>query len=108
MATSPQPFAGLLPDASYLTVDDVYQQDGVIVMIISAVGNARCPACGICSCHVHSRYCRTLRDLVRELSSESACVRTAFIAARKIVAVGFLPSGPGSDLMSRQTDQAAS
>jgi hypothetical protein len=27
--------------------------------------------------------------LVRELSSESACVRTAFIAARKSVAVGF-------------------
>jgi hypothetical protein len=63
MAASPSPLPGLLPDASHLTVDDVYQKGGVIVMIISAVGNAACPVCGVCSCHVHSRYCRTLRDL---------------------------------------------
>jgi hypothetical protein len=31
--------------------------------------------------------------LVRELSSESACVRTAFTAARKIVAVEFSHKG---------------
>src|ERR1700751_4146138 len=63
MAASPSPLPGLLPDASHLTVDDVYQEDGVIVMIISAAGSAACPVCGFCSCHVHSRYCRTLRDL---------------------------------------------
>jgi transposase len=63
MAASPSPLPGLLPDDSHLTVDDLYRKDGVIVMVISAVGNATCPVCGICSGHVHSRYCRTLRDL---------------------------------------------
>jgi hypothetical protein len=81
MAASPSPLPGLLPDDSHLTVDDLYRKDGVIVMVISVVGNATCPVSGICSAHVHSRYCRTLRDLVRELSCESACIRTAFTAA---------------------------
>jgi transposase len=76
MTASPSPLPGLLPDASHLTVDDAYQEDGVIVMIISAVGNASCPACGICSCHVHSRYCRTLRDLPCQGAVVRICLRT--------------------------------
>jgi transposase len=76
MAASPSRLPGLLPDASHLTVDDVYKKDGVIVMIISAVGNAACPVCGICSCHVHSRYCRTLRDLPCQGAVVRICLRT--------------------------------
>ncbi len=35
-----------------------------MMMIISATpGGATCPRCGVHSSHVHSRYCRTLRDL---------------------------------------------
>jgi transposase len=63
MAASPSPLPGLLPDASHLTVDEIYPKDGVIVMAVSAVTKATCPVCGICSAHVHSRYSRALRDL---------------------------------------------
>ena len=76
MAASPSPLPGLLPDASHLTVEDVYQEDGVIVMIVSAAGNAACPVCGIYSCHVHSRYCRTLRDLPCQGAVVRICLRT--------------------------------
>jgi transposase len=76
MAASPSPLPGLLPDASDLTLDDVRQENGVIVMIVSAVGNAACPVCGICSWHVHSRYCRTLRDLPCQGAVVRICLRT--------------------------------
>lgn len=63
MAASPSPLPGLLPDALHLTVDEIYPEDGVIVMVVSAITKATCPVCGICSPHVHSRYSRALRDL---------------------------------------------
>jgi len=76
MAASPSPLPGFLPDASHLTLDDVRQENGVIVMIVSAVGNAACPVCGICSWHVHSRYCRSLRDLPCQGAVVRICLRT--------------------------------
>lgn len=64
MAASPSPLPVLLPDDSRLSLEDVYQQDGVIVIVASATGNAAaCPVCSFRSCHVHSQYSRTLRDL---------------------------------------------
>ncbi len=76
MAASPSPLPGLLPDASHLSVDDIYQEPGVIVISISAVRNAACPVCGICSWHVHSRYCRTLRDLPCQGAVVRICLHT--------------------------------
>src|SRR6202521_5753343 len=64
MAASPGPLPILLPDDSRLNLESVHQQDGVIVIVASTVGNAAtCPVCGLHSCHVHSKYSRTLRDL---------------------------------------------
>ncbi len=48
----------------------------MIVMIISAIGNAACPVCGIYSGYVHSRYYRTLRDLPCQGAVVRICLRT--------------------------------
>jgi transposase len=49
----------------------------VLMMTVSAsTDGAICPGCGICSCHVHSRYCRTLRDLPCHGTSVRICLRT--------------------------------
>jgi transposase len=46
-------------------------------MIVSARKNdAICPRCGTLSCHVHSRYSRTLRDLPCHGTSVRICLRT--------------------------------
>lgn len=64
MAASPSPLPALLPDPSKLNLDEIVQRDGVTVIRVSAAeAFADCPLCGIQSVHVHSRYCRTLRDL---------------------------------------------
>jgi transposase len=48
-----------------------------MVMIVSAsAGAATCPHCGTHSCHVHSRYCRTLRDLPCQGAVVRICLRT--------------------------------
>lgn len=76
MAASPSPLPGLLPDDSHLSVDEIYRKDGVIVMIMSAVEIGTCPVCGICSRHVHSRYCRTLCDLPCHGAVVRICLHT--------------------------------
>ncbi|HWQ54907.1 MAG TPA: ISL3 family transposase [Bryobacteraceae bacterium] len=64
MAASTSPLPVLLPDPSRLTLDNVVHQDGVILIIVSVTTDAAaCPLCGFRSCHVHSRYRRTLQDL---------------------------------------------
>lgn len=63
MAASPSPLPALLPDAS-LHLDGISQQNGVIALNVSITEfSATCPACGIRSRHIHSRYCRVLQDL---------------------------------------------
>jgi transposase len=53
-----------LPDASCLRLDDIVHQGDVMMMIVSvSADEAVCPRCGTRTGHVHSRYCRTLRDL---------------------------------------------
>ena len=64
MAASPGPLPLCLPDPSCLTLTDVSWQGGIMLMIVSATTvGAACPRCGVHSAHIHSRYCRTLRDL---------------------------------------------
>src|SRR5690349_12725664 len=64
MAASPSPLRVLLPDASVLHLDEVSEQDGVTVLTVSSTELfATCPACGVRSRHVHSRYFRVLQDL---------------------------------------------
>jgi len=64
MATFPSPLPALLPDSAQLDVESLNFTDEAIVMIAGASGDtASCPLCGVSSCHVHSQYGRTLRDL---------------------------------------------
>lgn len=77
MAASPSPLPVSLPDPSCLTLDDVVCQGGITMMIVSAsAAGGSCPRCGIRSCHVHSRYCRTLRDLPCHGAVVRICLRT--------------------------------
>jgi len=67
----------LLPDPSCLTLEEIVHQGGVMVMILSASADAAmCPHCGTRSSHVHSRYCRTLRDLPCQGTPVRICLRT--------------------------------
>jgi transposase len=64
MAASPSPLPVLLPAPSQLTIDEVLHQNGLTVMMMSAAEiTSACPRCGTRSRHIHSRYCRTLRDV---------------------------------------------
>ena len=48
-----------------------------MMMIVSATGGGgTCPHCGVHSCHVHSRYCRTLRELPCHGTVVRICLRT--------------------------------
>lgn len=77
MAASPGPLPPSLPDPSCLRLDDVVCQDGAIVLIVAATGaDGACPRCGVRSRHVHSRYCRTLRDLPCHGAVVRICLRT--------------------------------
>jgi transposase len=64
MAASPSPLSTLLPDPSQLQLEEVSHQGGITLLDISVRRLfARCPVCSVRSTHVHSRYCRRLRDL---------------------------------------------
>lgn len=64
MAASPSCLPVLLPDPARFSVESTRQVEGAIVISACSTGEtATCPACGFCSCHVHSQYGRTLRDL---------------------------------------------
>lgn len=77
MAASPSPLQASLPDASCLKLDDVFDQGGVIMVVVTASPrDAACPHCGTQSRHVHSRYCRTLRDLPCHGKLVRICLRT--------------------------------
>jgi len=48
-----------------------------MIMIVSATTvGAACPGCGVHSAHIHSRYCRTLRDLPCHGAAVRICLRT--------------------------------
>src|SRR5277367_4189831 len=77
MAASPGPLPLCLPDPSCLTLTDVSWQGGIMMMIVSATTvGAACPRCGAHSAHIHSRYCRTLRDLPCQGAVVRICLRT--------------------------------
>jgi transposase len=77
MAASPGPLPLCLPDPSCLTLTDVSWQGGIMMMIVSATTvGAACPRCGVHSAHIHSRYCRTLRDLPCHGAAVRICLRT--------------------------------
>ena len=64
MAASPSSLPVLLPDHLRLDVESVRHTDGAIAILACATGGtASCPVCGFSSCHVHSQYERSLRDL---------------------------------------------
>lgn len=64
MAASSSCLPVLLPDPACLSVESVRQTEGAIVINARSTGaTAACPECGFGSCHVHSQYGRTLRDL---------------------------------------------
>jgi transposase len=64
MAASPAPLPLLLPDQHRLKLERIEHDERLIVIQVSATGrSAGCPACGLHSDRVHSRYGRTLRDL---------------------------------------------
>jgi len=64
MATLPAPLPVLLPDHARLHVENVRHTENAVVIVAFATGDtALCPVCSVCSCHVHSRYSRTLHDL---------------------------------------------
>jgi len=46
------------------------------MVVSTTAGGASCPRCGIRSCHVHSRYSRTLRDLPCHGTVVRICLRT--------------------------------
>jgi len=77
MVASPGPLPACLPDPSCLTLNDVFWQGSIMMMIVSAtaVGGA-CPRCGVHSSYLHSRYCRTLRDLPCQGAVVRICPRT--------------------------------
>jgi transposase len=76
MAPSPSPLPGSLPDASCLTLDEIVCQDGIMMMIVSAANGGSCPHCGVQAWHIHSRYCRTLRELPCHGTVVRICLRT--------------------------------
>jgi transposase len=77
MATSPSPLPVLLPEHAHLDVESLRHADGAIVMVAGATGDtASCPLCGVCSCHVHSQYGRTLRDLPWQGVRDRVALRT--------------------------------
>jgi transposase len=76
MAASPSPLPASLPDPSCLRLDEVVCQGGTIVLVVSATGDGACPRCGVPSRHIHSRYCRTLRDLPCQGATLRICLRT--------------------------------
>jgi transposase len=77
MAASPSPLPATLPDPSCLTLEDVEQQGGILKMTVAASADeAICPGCGTRSHRVHSRYCRTLRDLPCHGQIVRICLRT--------------------------------
>ena len=79
MAASPGLLPVLLPDSARLGVESVQGADGAIVIVACAIGEtSACPVCGLCSCHVHSQYARTLLDL----SWQGASVRIELRARR--------------------------
>lgn len=64
MATFPSPLPLLLPDSAHLDVESLQHTEDAMVLVAGATGDtASCPLCGVGSCHVHSQYGRTLRDL---------------------------------------------
>ena len=64
MAASPRPLPVFLPEGSDLSIEKIHHQGNVMMIAACAVAKAaECPDCGVPSVHVHSRYCRTLRDL---------------------------------------------
>src|SRR5271169_3290562 len=64
MATIISPLPVLLPESARLGVMSLQHTDDAIVIVAHANGDtASCPVCGAGSCHVHSQYGRTLRDL---------------------------------------------
>lgn len=64
MATSPKPLPIVLPDESRLKLEDIEHVGDLVVLVASAIAEGvRCPICGVYSEQVHSRYCRTLKDL---------------------------------------------
>ena len=64
MAASPRPLPVSLPEGADLKIEEIHHQGNVMMIAACAVAKAaECPDCGIPSTHVHSRYCRTLRDL---------------------------------------------
>lgn len=76
MAASPNPLPAFLPDPSCLRLDEVVCHCGTIVLVVSATGDGACPRCGVPSRHIHSRYCRTLRDLPCQGATLRICLRT--------------------------------
>lgn len=87
MAASPGLLPLCLPDPSCLTLEDMSRQGDVIMMSVSATSiGCACPRCGVHSCHIHSRYSRTLRDLPGHGAVVRICLRThLFIVGRLIV-----------------------
>jgi transposase len=76
MAASPSPLPASLPDPSCLRLDEVVCQGGTIVLVVSATGDGACPRCGVPSHYIHSRYCRTLRDLPCQGAILRICLQT--------------------------------
>ena len=71
------PLPATLPDPSCLTLDDVDHQGGILkVTVTASADEATCPGCGTRSRRVHSRYCRTLRDLPCHGQIVRICLRT--------------------------------
>jgi hypothetical protein len=78
MAASPAPLPLFFPDdQQQLEVDEIASCAGMISISVStAPPSASCPACGIRSVHVHSRYYRLLRDLLCQGSAVRIRLRT--------------------------------
>ena len=78
MAASPGPLPAWLPDPSCLTLDDVFWQGGIMIMIVSAttVGSA-CPQCG-----VHSSLDILLRTPLRFQGEQEIALTDGSVGSR--------------------------
>jgi len=86
MATIISPLPVLLPESARLGVMSLQHTDDAIVIVAHANGDtASCPVCGTSSCHVHSQYGRTLRDLPWQGAVVRIDLRTRRFYCRSLV-----------------------
>ena len=54
----------MLPNDSHLLIEQIHLDETITITLRSALSTAACSSCGSMAEHIHSRYRRTLTDLL--------------------------------------------